>query len=96
MIIPPLDPPPYYERLRLFFLATFFYIIIGVAWYAVKQILLNFGLNFIKTTQKKDGQNLKYKGERVEADGQIKKKIYEILSKEWTQNMFWGFLDPNK
>ena len=40
MLIPPSDPPPppYCERLRLFFFLNVFWII-GVVWYAVKQIL---------------------------------------------------------
>ena len=34
----------------------------------------------MKTTQKNDGPNLKFKAERLDLDGQINQKIHEIFS----------------
>ena len=36
------------------------------------------------------------KDERVDVDGQVNQEMYELLSWEWTQNLFWGFLEQKK
>ena len=50
----------------------------------------------IKTTRKKDGPNITNQSERLDLDGQINPKLYEILSKDWTLNLFRGFLKQKK
>ena len=43
---------------RGFYIYAMFFIIIGVVWYAVKQILLHLELMLIKAMQNKDFRNL--------------------------------------
>ena len=85
ILIPPSDlPPPSTVSVLCYFFTQRFFCIIGFVWYAVKQ------------RKRRMVKFCQINGERVNFDGQINQKIYEIMSWELIPGLFWGFLEPNK
>ena len=78
MLIPPSDPTPLYcERLRLFFYAMFFGLLglFGTLWNRFCNILGKF---WSKQRERRTVKIWQINGQRVDFDGQINLKIYEI------------------
>ena len=83
MLIPPSDPPPpYCERLRLFFSRHFF-----DYWRCLLRretdfvpFMVNFDQNNAKQQKRRTAKIWQMKGGRVDFDGQINQKINEVVT----------------
>ena len=80
------SPPLYCERLRLFFPQCFL-----ICWRCLVRcetnfvpFLVHFYQNKAKQRDRKTAKIWQFKGERVDFDGQINQKIYEVLSSSWS------------